>query len=47
VWSDLRELRRLRVEVIPMRRCDFEEDRHTPGELAEAVAREGHLVYGR
>jgi predicted nucleotidyltransferase len=44
VWSDLRELRRLRVEVIPMRRCDFEEDRHTPGELAEAVSREGHVV---
>lgn len=47
VWSDLRELRRLRVEVIPIRRGDFEEDRRTPGELAEAVAREGHLVYGR
>lgn len=47
VWSDLRELRRLRVEVIPIRRSDFEEDRDTPGELAEAVAREGHLVYGR
>ena len=29
VWSDLRELRRLRVEVIPIRRSDFEEDRHT------------------
>lgn len=47
VWSDLRELRRLRVEVIPIRRRDFEEDRDTPGELAEAVAREGRLVYGR
>jgi predicted nucleotidyltransferase len=47
VWSDLRELRRMRVEVIPIRRRDFEDDRHTPGELAEAVAREGHLVYGR
>lgn len=47
VWGDLRELRRLRVEVIPIRRCDFEEDRHTPGELAEAVAREGRVVYGR
>jgi predicted nucleotidyltransferase len=47
VWSQLRELRRLRVEVIPIRRRDFEEDRQTPGELAEAVAREGHVVYGR
>lgn len=47
VWSDLRELRRLRVAVIPIRRRDFEEDRDLPGELAEAVAREGRLVYGR
>jgi uncharacterized protein len=47
LWSDLRELRRLRVEVIPMRQRDFEEDRHTLGELAEAVAREGVIVYGR
>lgn len=47
VWSDLRELRRIRVEVIPIRRRDFEADRDTPGELAEAVAREGRLVYGR
>jgi uncharacterized protein len=47
VWSDLRELRRLRVEVIPIRRRDFEDDRDTPGELAETVAREGRLVYGR
>jgi predicted nucleotidyltransferase len=47
VWSDLRELRRMRVEVIPIRRRDFEEDRHMLGELTEAVAREGRLVYGR
>ena len=45
VWSDFRELRRLLVEVIPMRRRDFEEDHHTPGELAEAVGREGLVVY--
>jgi len=47
VWHELRDLRRQRVEVIPMRRSAFEEDRHTLGELAEAVAREGHVVYGR
>ena len=47
VWGDLRELRRQRVEVIPIRRRDFDEDRGTPGELAEAVAREGYVVYGR
>ena len=47
VWGALRELRRMRVEVIPMRRRDFNENRTTLGELAEAVAREGHVVYGR
>ena len=47
VWGELRELRRMRVEVIPIRRSDFESDRETNGELAEAVAREGHVVYGR
>lgn len=47
VWSKLRELRRMRVEVIPMRRGDFEDSRSTLGELAEAVAREGRVVYGR
>jgi predicted nucleotidyltransferase len=47
VWTKLRELRRLRVEVIPMRRRDFDENREIPGELAEAVAREGRVVYGR
>ncbi|KAB2884692.1 MAG: nucleotidyltransferase domain-containing protein [Kofleriaceae bacterium] len=47
VWGRLRDLRRMRVELIPMRRSDFEENREIPGELAEAVAREGRLVYGR
>ena len=47
VWSNLRELRRMRIEVIPIRRRDFDESRGTRGELAEAVAREGHVVYGR
>ncbi len=47
VWGKLRELRRLRIEVIPMRRRDFDADRGTPGELAEAVTREGRVVYGR
>lgn len=47
VWERLRELRRLRVEVIPLRRRDFDESRTTIGELAEAVSREGHVVYGR
>jgi predicted nucleotidyltransferase len=45
VWAALRELRRLRVEVIPIRRREFDETRTTPGELAEAVAREGRVVY--
>ena len=47
VWGNLRELRRMRIEVIPIRRRDFDEGRTTLGELAEAVAREGHVVYGR
>jgi predicted nucleotidyltransferase len=47
VWGQLRELRRMRVEVFPIRRSDFDEVRHTPGELAEAVAREGRIVYDR
>jgi uncharacterized protein len=47
VWSKLRDLRRMRVEVIPIRRRDFDENRDVPGELAEAVAREGHVVYAR
>ena len=46
VWSDLRDLRLIRrIEVIPIRRHDFDDARTTPGELAEAVAREGHVVY--
>lgn len=47
VWGKLRDLRRLRIEVIPIRRRDFEDERDTPGALAEAVAREGRVVYGR
>ena len=47
VWGELRDLRRMRIEIIPIRRRDFEEDRQILGELAEAVAREGHVVYGR
>src|SRR5689334_5717673 len=33
VWGALRDLRRIRVEVFPIRRRDFEEDRDIPGEL--------------
>lgn len=47
VWTKLRDLRRMRVEVIPIRRRDFDETRDVPGELAEAVAREGRVVYAR
>ena len=46
VWAELRELRRMRVEVIPIRRRDFDEGRDIIGELAEAVAREGRVIYG-
>lgn len=47
VWTQLRELRRTRVEVFPIRKSEFEEARHIHGELSEVVAREGRLVYGR
>jgi len=47
LWPRLRDLRRLRVDVFPIRRRDFEHDRRIFGELAEAVAREGRLVHGR
>lgn len=47
VWQRLREVRRYRVEVFPIRRSDFEEARETLGALAEAVAREGRVLYGR
>ena len=47
VWSKLRDLRRMRIEVFPIRRRDFDENRDVPGELAEAVAREGRVVYAR
>ncbi len=47
VWQRLREVRRYRVEVFPIRRSDFEGERQTLGALAEAVAREGRVLYGR
>lgn len=46
VWGDLRELRRQRVEVFPMRRRDFDLTSAVAGELAEMVVREGRVVYG-
>ncbi len=46
VWGDLRDLRRQRVEVIPMRRRDFDVASAIAGELAETVVREGRVVYG-
>ena len=47
VWGRLREVRRHRVEVFPIRRSDFEGERQSLGALAEAVAREGRLLYDR
>ena len=47
LWPRLRDLRRLRVDVFPIRRRDFDQDRRIFGELAEAVAREGRLIHGR
>jgi predicted nucleotidyltransferase len=47
LWPRLRDLRRLRVDVFPIRRRDFDQDRRIFGELAEAVAREGRRIHGR
>jgi uncharacterized protein len=47
VWNELRDLRRMRVEVLPIRRGDFEERRQSLGDIVETVVREGHLIYGR
>ena len=47
LWTRLRDLRRQRVDVFPIRRRDFDQDRQVFGELAEAVAREGRLIHGR
>src|SRR5450432_4131931 len=45
LWPRLRDLRRQRVDVFPIRRRDFDQDRQVFGELAEAVAREGRLLH--
>ena len=47
LWPRLRDLRRLRVDVFPIRRRDFDQDRRIFGELAEAVAREGRRIHGQ
>ena len=47
VWGQLHELLRLRVEVIPIRRSEFEEERHSPGSLVDSVVREGYIIYGK
>lgn len=47
LWPRLRDLRRLRIDVFPIRRRDFDQDRRIFGELAEAVAREGRIIHGR
>lgn len=43
IWGELRDLRRQRVEMVPMRRTDFEANRNLLGTLAQIVASEGVL----
>ena len=46
VWRRLRDLRLQRVEVLTMKRTEFEEWRSSLGTLAEIVASTGVLVHG-
>ena len=46
VWSLLKDLRRQRVEVFPVRRSDFEEARLALGTLSQIATTEGRRVHG-
>jgi len=46
-WRALRDVRRQRVEIVPIRRSEFEADREEFGTLAYVATSSGQLVYGR
>lgn len=46
-WSALREIRRRQVDLVPIRRSDFEADRREFGTLAQIATTSGRRVYGR
>jgi len=46
-WNALREVRRHQVDLVPMRRTDFEADRQEFGTLAHSATTSGRRIYGR
>jgi len=46
-WSALREVRRQQVDLVPIRRSDFEADRREFGTLAQVATTSGRRVHGR
>jgi hypothetical protein len=45
-WHALRDVRRQRIEIVPIRRGEFEADRQEFGSLAYVATTTGRLVYG-
>jgi predicted nucleotidyltransferase len=46
-WHALRDVRRQRIEIVPIHRAEFEADRREFGTLAQVASTTGRLVYGR
>jgi predicted nucleotidyltransferase len=46
-WSALRDVRRQQVDLVPIRRTDFEADRREFGTLAQIATTSGRRVHGR
>lgn len=46
-WRALRDVRRQRIEIVPIRRSEFEADQREFGALAYVATTTGRLVYGR
>ena len=46
-WSALRDVRRQQVDLVPIRRTDFDADRQEFGTLAQIATTSGRHVYGR
>jgi predicted nucleotidyltransferase len=45
-WHALRDVRRQRIEIVPIRRSEFEADRREFGALAYVATASGRLLYG-
>src|SRR5262249_38790632 len=44
-WNALREVRRHQIDLVPMRRSEFEADRQEFGSLAQIATTSGHRIY--